>query len=144
LLGAVAAGLRFNNQMIGLTGDNASYILLAHAMLTGQPYSSAESPWGYPALLTPIMLVIGTGNFVEAIPWLKLLTIVFFLASLPLLYLLFRTRHNIVLSFGATRPVRRDQCGPVVRQRRDDRDTVHVRDCRGLALLAIASIALGA
>jgi|GEM_PF-2975925 len=102
ILGAVAAGLRFNDQMIGLTGDNASYILLAHAMLTGQPYGSAESPWGYPALLTPIMAVIGPGNFVEAIPWLKLLTILFFLASLPLMYLLFRARHSAVMAFGAT------------------------------------------
>jgi hypothetical protein len=102
ILGAVAAGLRFNDQMIGLTGDNASYILLAHAMLTGQPYGSAESPWGYPALLTPIMVVIGPGNFVEAIPWLKLLTILFFLASLPLMYLLFMARHSPVMAFGAT------------------------------------------
>lgn len=102
LLGAVAAGLRFNDQMIGLTGDNANYILLAHSLMTGAPYSSAESPWGYPALLTPIMAVIGTGNFVEAIPWLKLLTILFFLASLPAIYLLFRARHSAIMAFGAT------------------------------------------
>src|SRR5438874_2602722 len=89
LLGLVAAGVRFNDQLIGLTGDNAEYILLARALITGQPYTNAEYPWGYPALIAPVLAVSGAGNMLAAIPWMKLLTILLFLASLPVMYALF-------------------------------------------------------
>src|SRR5213596_1664100 len=59
LLGAVAAGARFNDQLIGLTGDNAEYIILSRALISGSPYANAEYPWGYPALLTPFLAAAG-------------------------------------------------------------------------------------
>ena len=61
-IGGVAASLQFNDQLVGLTGDNAAYLLLGRALVSGQPYFNAEYPWGYPALLTPIMAIAGPDN----------------------------------------------------------------------------------
>jgi hypothetical protein len=102
VLGAAAAGVRFNDQLVGLTGDNASYILLGRDLLTGQRYENAGYPWGYPALLAPILAAVGTDNLIAAIPWLKLLTILFYIASLPVIYALLRSRQRRVLAFAAT------------------------------------------
>ena len=101
-LGTLAAGVRFNDQLVGLTGDNAAYILLARALLTGQPYDNPEYPWGYPLALTPILAAVGPDNILAAIPWMKLLSVLLFVASLPLIYLLFRTRHRHAPAFAAT------------------------------------------
>ncbi len=95
---AIVVGLRFNDQLVGLTGDNATYILLARDLVTGKPYENAGYPWGYPTLLAPIVAIAGSDNLLAAIPWLKLLTIAFFLLSIPLMYALFRTRHGILAS----------------------------------------------
>src|SRR3982751_2030806 len=101
-MGAVAALVRFNDQLIGLTGDNATYILLARDLITGSPYENAGYPWGYPALLSPILAIAGPDNVLAAIPWMKLLTITLFAAALPLIYLLLRTRHPAWAAFAAT------------------------------------------
>ncbi len=101
LLGLVAAGVRFNDQLGGLTGDNASYILLARDLVTGAPYGNAGFPWGFPALLTPILAVTRPDNILAAIPWLKALSILLFVLSLPLMYALFRTRQGALASFTA-------------------------------------------
>ncbi len=101
VLGAVAAGIQYNDQLVGLTGDNATYILLARDLITGQTYENAGYPWGYPALLAPILAVVGANNILAAIPWLKLLTILLFLVSLPLIYALFRTRRSALPAFVA-------------------------------------------
>ena len=100
-LGAVAAGVQFNDQLVGLTGDNAQYILLGLSLATGQTYANAEYPWGYPALLTPVLAVTGPENVLAAIPWLKLITILLFLGSLPLIYMLFRARSSALSAFVA-------------------------------------------
>ncbi len=102
VLGVVTAGIQYNDQLVGLTGDNATYILLARDLITGQPYENAGYPWGYPALLAPILAVVGANNILAAIPWLKLLTILLFLVSLPLIYALFRTRHSALPAFVIT------------------------------------------
>ena len=102
VLGAVAAGLRFNDQLVGLTGDNATYILLARDLVTGSTYENAGYPWGYPALLAPILAVAGPDNMVAAIPWMKLLTLLLFVAALPLVYALFRTRLAVFSVFAVT------------------------------------------
>lgn len=102
LLGLVAAGVRFNDQLIGLTGDNAEYILLARALLLGERYYNAEYAWGYPAMLAPFLAVAGPGNILSAIPWMKLLTVLLYVGSLPLIYALFRLRHGAVAAFAST------------------------------------------
>jgi hypothetical protein len=102
LVGAVGAGVRFNDQLIGLTGDNAAYILLGRALVIGEPYNNGEYPWGYPALLAPVLAAVGPNNILEAVPWMKLLTLGLFLGSLPLMYALFRTRHAVPAAFAAT------------------------------------------
>src|SRR5919204_4212589 len=101
-IGAVGALLRFNDQLIGLTGDNAAYILLARDLITRSPYENAVYPWGYPALLSPILAIAGPDNMLAAIPWMKLLTIALFVAALPLIYLLLRTRHPAWAALAAT------------------------------------------
>src|SRR5918911_3252851 len=68
VVGALGALLRFNDQLTGLTGDNATYILLARDLITGSPYENAGYPWGYPALLSPILAIAGPDNMLAAIP----------------------------------------------------------------------------
>jgi hypothetical protein len=99
LLGLAAAGVRFNDQLVGLTGDNAAYILLARALLTGEPYTNPEYPWAYPLALTPFLAASGPDNILGAIAWMKLLNVLLFAASLSLIYLLFRLRHGSLPSF---------------------------------------------
>jgi hypothetical protein len=96
--GALLAALRFNS-ILPLNGDNAVYLLLARNLATGAPYNNAGFPWGYPVLLTPGAALFGPTHLLEAIPWLKLISIAAFLLGLVLLYLLFRTRHGRVLAF---------------------------------------------
>ena len=96
--GALLAALRFNS-ILPLNGDNAVYLLLARNLATGAPYDNAGFPWGYPVLLTPGAALFGPTHLLEAIPWLKLISIAAFLLGLVLLYLLFRTRHGRVLAF---------------------------------------------
>src|SRR6476469_2355246 len=98
-IGAVGALIRFNDQLTGLTGDNATYILLARDLVTGAPYENAGYPWGYPALLSPILAATGPDNTLGAIPWMKLLTIALFAGALPLIYFLLRTRHPAWAAF---------------------------------------------
>ena len=96
--GALLAALRFNS-ILPLNGDNAVYLLLARNLATGAPYNNAGFPWGYPVLLTPGVALFGPTHLLDAIPWLKLISIAAFLLGLVLLYLLFRTRHGRVLAF---------------------------------------------
>jgi hypothetical protein len=101
-VGTVGAMIRFNDQLTGLTGDNATYILLARDLVTGARYENAGYPWGYPALLSPILAAAGPDNMLGAIPWMKLLTIVLFVAALPLIYFLLRRRQPAWAAFAAT------------------------------------------
>src|SRR5438132_143057 len=101
-IGAIGALLRFNDQLTGLTGDNATYILLARDLATGSHYENAGYPWGYPALLSPFLALVGPDNMLSAIPWMKLLTVLLYLAALPLIYFLLRTRLLTWAAFAAT------------------------------------------
>ena len=108
LTGLLAAAVRFNDQLIGLTGDNANFILLSRSLLLGKAYDNAETPWLYPALLMPFLAVAGPDNALAAIPWMKLLSMLFYALSLPLLYALVREccgrggRHCILTAVGVT------------------------------------------
>ncbi|HUS14711.1 MAG TPA: hypothetical protein VM536_06790 [Chloroflexia bacterium] len=95
--GAALAGLRLND-IFSLNGDNAVYLLLARNLVTGQPYNNAGFPWGYPLLLTPGAAVAGPGHLLDAIPWLKGLSVLAFLLSIGLLYAFYRTRHGPALA----------------------------------------------
>lgn len=91
--GLALAALRFND-VFSLNGDNAWYVVLARNLVTGRPYNNAGFPWGYPALLAPGVALFGPTRLVEAITWLKGLSVLAFLAAIALLYALFRTRHS--------------------------------------------------
>src|SRR5262245_3204374 len=99
-VGGVGVATRFHDQL-GLTGDNAVYLLLARNLATGQPYDNGGFPWGYPALLLPGVVLFGPDHLIAAVPWLKLLSIGAFLAAIALFYWLFRLRHGPLLAFAA-------------------------------------------
>ena len=101
LVGGLALAASRFNDLLGLTGDNAVYLLLARNLASGLPYDNAGFPWGYPALLTPGVALFGPDHLIDAVPWLKLSTIATFLLALALFYLLFRLRHSPLLAFGA-------------------------------------------
>jgi len=96
--GLLLALVRFNN-IFSLNGDNAIYLLLARNLATGQPYNNAGFPWGYPALLTPGVLLFGPTHLLQAIPWLKGLSVLAFLLAIGCLYALFRTRHSRLVAW---------------------------------------------
>ncbi len=98
--GLLLAGLRFNDSL-SLNGDNALYLLLARNLVTGGPYDNAGFPWGYPALLMPGVALFGPDHLLEALPWLKLLSVLAFVLALGLLYALFRARHARPVAFAA-------------------------------------------
>src|SRR4051794_9511634 len=91
--GLLLAGLRFND-IFPLNGDNADYLLLARNLVTGLPYDNAGFPWGYPVLLAPGVALFGPTHLLQAVPWLKGLSVLGFLLAIGFLYGLFRTRHN--------------------------------------------------
>src|SRR4051812_44907001 len=99
--GLVGVATRFHDQL-GLTGDNAVYLLLARNLATGQPYDNGGFPWGYPALRVPGVAWSGSDRLFPAVPWLKGLTIAAFLLAIPLFYALFRRRHAPLLAFAAS------------------------------------------
>lgn len=87
---------RFNDIPVGSFWDDAHYIILAESLadgtgyrLTNLPDAPVEDafPPGYPLLLAPLVTLFPE-NFVP----LKVLSLIFWLASLPLLYRLFLRR----------------------------------------------------
>src|SRR3954447_21143930 len=91
--GLLLAALRFND-IFPLNGDNAVYLLLARNLVTGAPYTNAGFPWGYPLLLAPGVALFGPEHLLQAVPWLKALSVLGFLLAISFLYLLFRPRHS--------------------------------------------------
>jgi hypothetical protein len=96
LAGAVAGLVHFDFFPVGSFSDDAHYIVLAQSLVTGQGFRLINFPnapveWafppGWPLLLTPITAMF-PGNY-EA---LKLFSFALWLASIPLIYLLFRKR----------------------------------------------------
>lgn len=93
LVSGVLAVVRFNDIPVGSFWDDAHYIILAESLadgtgyrlinLPGAPVEEAFPP-GYPLLLAPLVTLFPE-NFLP----LKLLSLAFWLASLPLLYRLF-------------------------------------------------------
>jgi hypothetical protein len=88
--------LRFNSLQTGVTYDDAHYIILAESMASGQGYQLINFPHpqiervfppGWPILLTPLTFFF-PGNYSV----FKLFTLIFWLASLPLMYKLFSKR----------------------------------------------------
>lgn len=96
VLSVLLALVRFNDIPVGSFWDDAHYIILAESLadgtgyrLTNFPDAPVEEafPPGYPLLLTPLVTLFPE-NFVP----LKLLSLAFWIASLPLLYRLFARR----------------------------------------------------
>lgn len=97
MLASAALGLlRFNSLQTGASYDDAHYIILAESMASGQGYELINFPQpqiervfppGWPVLLTPFTFFF-PGNYTI----LKILTWMFWLASLPLMYKLFSKR----------------------------------------------------
>lgn len=72
LTAAVLALGALNNELGGLGGDNAAYILLSKSLVTGQGYRSIWQPgaplhiaypFGFPLLLAPIVALLGAHAF---------------------------------------------------------------------------------
>lgn len=95
---------RFNDIPVGSFWDDAHYIILAESLadgtgyrltnLPGAPVEEAFPP-GYPLLLAPLVTLFPE-NFVP----LKLLSLIFWLASLPLVYQLFNRRFTPPIALG--------------------------------------------
>ncbi|MCB0208450.1 MAG: glycosyltransferase family 39 protein [Anaerolineae bacterium] len=88
--------LRFNAIPVGAYFDDAHYIILSESLAAGTGYRLINSPSapieeafppGWPILLTPFATL-----FPENYTVLKLLSLIFWLGCIPLMYLLFRAR----------------------------------------------------
>ncbi len=96
LLNAALGLLRFNSMQVGASYDDAHYIILAESLSSGQgyqlinfprPQAERSFPPGWPLLLAPL-----TGLFPGNYSILKLLSLVFSLASIILTYTIFSKR----------------------------------------------------
>lgn len=88
--------LRFNSFQTGTWVDDAHYIVLAESITTGQGYrninypdapAARAFPPGWPLLLSPLVALF-PGNYIP----LKILSFVFWLASIALMYRFFATQ----------------------------------------------------
>ncbi|MCB0180861.1 MAG: hypothetical protein KDI62_21705 [Anaerolineae bacterium] len=93
---AVICLMRFNSIPVGAFFDDVHYIVLAESLSAGTGYRLVNMPGapvedafppGWPLLLTPLVTL-----FPENYTVLKLLSLLFWLASIPLMYWLFKTR----------------------------------------------------
>lgn len=94
------------DKKLDLSGDNASYYILAKSLITGNGYSNIcflghpphnHFPPGYPLLLAPFMLIS------DSISFLKSINGVFFLFSTLMVYKILRLLNvRALISFGIT------------------------------------------
>ncbi len=106
-LGAVLALAELNQHLI-LASDNASYIVLGQALASGRGYVMANEPsapamnlypWGYPLILAGVLRLAGSvASPMQAVIPMKLAAVLFYLATLPAVYLLVRRRHSETLA----------------------------------------------
>ena len=92
------------NQHLILASDNASYIVLGQALALGRGYRMINEPLApamnlypvaYPALLAVVLRLAGAVTApLQAVVPLKLVAVFFYLATLPVLYMLVRRRHG--------------------------------------------------
>ncbi len=96
LLSATLGLMRFNSLQVGAIIDDAHYVVLAESIAGGQGFHlinfpDAPAEWafppGWPLLLSPFAALL-PGNYSE---W-KLLSFIFWIASIPLAYRLFAPR----------------------------------------------------
>jgi len=96
LVSAALGLLRFNSLQLGTSYDDAHYIILAESISSGHGYELINFPHpqierafppGWPILLTPLTFFF-PGNYTI----LKLFSLLLWMASLPLIYLLFSKR----------------------------------------------------
>jgi hypothetical protein len=96
LMSAVLGLLRFNTFQVGTWVDDAHYVVLAESLAQGQGYHlinypdapvGRAFPPGWPLLLAPVVAAF-PGNYAI----LKLLSFVFWLGSIPLMYRFFASR----------------------------------------------------
>lgn len=87
------------NPVLETGGDNASYILLAKALITGKGYTrifepgnppETMYPMGYPLLLAPLVGLFGY-NFII----FKTYSLLFFLGSIWMIYLIFLRKYKL-------------------------------------------------
>ncbi len=105
-LGLVSAALLLNGHLIP-AGDNATYIVLGQALVTGQGYRMISDPRlpemalyppGYPLLVAALLALTGTArNLLASILPLKLVSVALYLAAIGLTYDLLK-RHNTALA----------------------------------------------
>ena len=103
LLAALLALAQINQHLI-LASDNASYVVLAQALATGRGYVMINEPAapamnlyppGYPLLLAGALQLSGAvAKPMQAIIAMKLVTVIFYLACLPILYVLVQRRRG--------------------------------------------------
>ncbi|MCE7860428.1 MAG: hypothetical protein DYG86_11660, partial [Chloroflexi bacterium CFX2] len=111
---AFLALLRFDSLQLGTSYDDAHYIILAESLVSGEGYKlinfprpqiERNFPPGFPILLAPFTLVFQK-NF-EA---LKLVSLILWLASIPLVHKFFSKRLNspgleVLTAFVALNPL---------------------------------------
>jgi 4-amino-4-deoxy-L-arabinose transferase-like glycosyltransferase len=96
------------NQHLILASDNASYIVLGQALAQGRGYVMVNEPLapamnlyppGYPLVLAAILRLSGAlAAPLQAVVAMKLATVFFYLASLPVLFALVRRRSGDLLA----------------------------------------------
>lgn len=88
---------------MSISGDNAEFIILAKSIVTGygmkyinspNPTPSTKYPFGFPLLLALIEF-ISPGNYIA----MKVMVVLFFLSSLPVVYLLAKRHVGVLPAF---------------------------------------------
>lgn len=107
LLAALLALSQINGRLI-LASDNSIYVVLAQALARGDGYRMINEPHappmslyppGYPLLLAVALHLAGAvDNPMDGIGALKLVSALFYLGTLPLVYILVRRRHSPLLA----------------------------------------------
>jgi 4-amino-4-deoxy-L-arabinose transferase-like glycosyltransferase len=122
-LSAFLGFLRFDGIQVGMFYDDARYIILSESIATGQgyrlisfPYAPAEEafPPGWPLLLAPFTYLF-PGNYTV----MKVLSFLFVLATIPLMYSLFaaflkRPYRELAVALAALNPLMIGAMGTVM------------------------------